>query len=416
MTPFLRPIALAFLLASSASPAVGREGSEGDRAVHAIATIEPGAASDLDLVPIAAAIGDRRIVMLGEATHGDGSTFLAKTRLVEFLVRDHGFDVLIFESGIGDMAIAQSAIAEGHDVSRTLANAVFPVWSHSAQFEPLADFIAARRDGGDAIELAGFDMQMTGDNAAPIATRLRAASACDADNAGRYQRIADAVEAIGARQMGAVAEMDVESLSADADAINAAASCDTAYVARIAKSLSRFIQFVRQLMTGKVDLAVQSRESQMSENLHWLLTERFANRKIIVWAATSHLIGDRSAIEVTVDAGMVPVGAQLRARMGRQDIYTIAFVAGGGEAGSLATRRNTPIPAPAEGSIEAELATLDGEYFFRPIAAEDAGRPIGAMGYAPWKGDWHEAIDAVFYIRRMQPTAYPPPVDRGPQP
>ncbi len=47
-----------------------------------------------DLAPLAAAIGDARIVQLGETTHGDGAAFLAKVRLVKFLHQHHGFDVL----------------------------------------------------------------------------------------------------------------------------------------------------------------------------------------------------------------------------------------------------------------------------------------------------------------------------------
>lgn len=43
-----------------------------------------------DLAPLAAALGDARVVMLGEATHGDGETFRAKARLVRFLHRELG--------------------------------------------------------------------------------------------------------------------------------------------------------------------------------------------------------------------------------------------------------------------------------------------------------------------------------------
>ena len=68
-----------------------------------------------DLEPFAKAVGDARIVMLGEATHGDGTTFVGKSRLVRFLHERMGFDVLAFESGIYDMRKVWERMRGGED-------------------------------------------------------------------------------------------------------------------------------------------------------------------------------------------------------------------------------------------------------------------------------------------------------------
>ena len=47
---------------------------------------------------IGQAIGDSRIVMLGEQDHGDGETFKKKIELVKFLIETKGFNVVAFES------------------------------------------------------------------------------------------------------------------------------------------------------------------------------------------------------------------------------------------------------------------------------------------------------------------------------
>ena len=56
-----------------------------------------------DLQAFAKAVGNVRMVMLGEQSHGCGATFLAKTRVIRFLHEHMGFDVLAFESGLYDV-------------------------------------------------------------------------------------------------------------------------------------------------------------------------------------------------------------------------------------------------------------------------------------------------------------------------
>lgn len=51
----------------------------------AINTIQPDSADYTDLEAIGNAIGNARIVMLGERDHGDAPAFLAKTRLIRYL-------------------------------------------------------------------------------------------------------------------------------------------------------------------------------------------------------------------------------------------------------------------------------------------------------------------------------------------
>jgi len=69
--------------------------SENAMPIH---SIDPNDDDFADLMPLKHILGSARIVMLGEATHGDGATFYAKQRLVRFLHEVMGFNVLAWEA------------------------------------------------------------------------------------------------------------------------------------------------------------------------------------------------------------------------------------------------------------------------------------------------------------------------------
>jgi len=56
-----------------------------------------------DLAPLLEKIAGARIVGLGEATHGDHESFAFKRRLIQAVVRRHGFNLVIFERGVAEM-------------------------------------------------------------------------------------------------------------------------------------------------------------------------------------------------------------------------------------------------------------------------------------------------------------------------
>ena len=56
------------------------------------------------------AIGNRRIVALGESTHGSGTYYHLKSELVKYLHQEMGFEVLAMESGLGDTYLAYANV------------------------------------------------------------------------------------------------------------------------------------------------------------------------------------------------------------------------------------------------------------------------------------------------------------------
>lgn len=63
-----------------------------------ITNISPYTDDYSELEAIGTAIGDAKIVMLGEQDHGDAPTFLAKSKIIQYLHEEKGFNVMAFES------------------------------------------------------------------------------------------------------------------------------------------------------------------------------------------------------------------------------------------------------------------------------------------------------------------------------
>ena len=100
-------------------------------------TIDVSAESFSDLTPLREHIGDRRIVVLGEPTHGDGTAFRAKGRLVKFLHQEMNFGVLAFENGLYDLRLATERASTPDEHVQAARGTLARPWAESKQVRPL---------------------------------------------------------------------------------------------------------------------------------------------------------------------------------------------------------------------------------------------------------------------------------------
>ncbi len=124
-------------------------------------TVDPEDHDFDDLEAIADHIGDARIVQLGEGSHGSGTDFAAKSRLVAFLHQRMDFQVLVWESGLYDCRRVDRAIRAGVPAAEAAGLGIFSVWSRSREACAALEYASRTHANGRPLAVAGFDCQFS---------------------------------------------------------------------------------------------------------------------------------------------------------------------------------------------------------------------------------------------------------------
>ncbi|UCH96573.1 MAG: erythromycin esterase family protein [Candidatus Aminicenantes bacterium] len=129
--------------------------------VVSFSTCEPGT-DYLDLMPLKEMIGNASIVALGEATHGTSEFFKMKHRILEFLVKEMGFNTFAMEAGFAESLRVNRYIQGGQgDPAVVLKGLGYWTW----KTQEVLDMIIWMQNhnqnpnGYPTVSFWGFDMQ-----------------------------------------------------------------------------------------------------------------------------------------------------------------------------------------------------------------------------------------------------------------
>lgn len=98
---------------------------------------------------------DKKIVFLGENSHGVSEFTLSKSRMIRYLHDSLGFDVLAFESNAGDAYYSNKNISTSA-VQTTIYNSLSSLW-HVEEIVPLFNYIKNTHATENPLNVAGVD-------------------------------------------------------------------------------------------------------------------------------------------------------------------------------------------------------------------------------------------------------------------
>ncbi len=417
-----------------------------------------------DLKRLIEAIGNARIVMLGEPSHGAGAAFAAKVRFVQLLHEHLGFDVLVWESGLIDLERTETGLRGDLDPVEAAQRGILKIWSASAECRPLFEYAKRSHGSGKPLTMAGFDMQLTAPGtldyfAAELRafvrtlspkTRHRGETLADdvLNHFGKLNRytdaLADKLNELGRKHVTGnahgvaiqawekadgdalrpVAE-DLTRLEQSADALvpllrtrDGAPASRAGFMIRAIKSLVGYGAnlFEQQGKHSAEDatrfaLTSENRRDQINaENLRWLIDTGYSGRKIMVWAHNAHVMNawytrgfDGVSLKPLAD-GMKPTGVWLSDWYG-DALYKIGLTTYQGSDGWIGATP-TPVPPAPSGTIEERLHRLGAPEVFLPLRSLQATTvSIRIPKYkAETIADSAKPFDAVYFIDTMKPA------------
>lgn len=405
--------------------------------VHTIRTINSIDEDYSDLQPLKEILKDKRIVLLGEQSHGEGASFEAKVRLIKFLHKELGFDMLSFESGFYDNYVAYQKLDKNNYQNSPLKESIYSMWSDSREFEPLLQYIHHHSESTNPLFVSGFDNQesvfFSEEYLKDIKKELGKNLTLSSEDFTALEQVI-----LGGPEFITTYQDDSIKFFSAADKLSKSfkKTILTNNSVKIKMLRQAFISWFELIKYGidqmnEKEIKVQNpRDLQMAHNLIYL-ANLYPERKIIAWGASYHFANkielykntdltkqfisrldsmnkshDPTDLDKEID-GAIPMGRLLKDYFGT-DIYSLAFSSYDGDFGILGSEPTPLKPIqPPKGSIEYEL--IKNKIAFVDYNNKNINTSFysSALANLPVLAPWHKIFDGLFFIKTSFPPSFP---------
>lgn len=336
--------------------------------------------NDRDFAKAFDRFGSKRVVLLGEATHGTSEFYRARAAITRRLIEEHGFSIIAVEADWPDAAMVDRYIRHKSPAQmKPPPFARFPTWMwRNVEFDAFTRYLEhfnRTRKIDDRVAFYGLDLyNMNASIAAVLAYLDRVDDAAAEVARARYACLSAWSHDPAAYGRAALTRgfslcekpvmqilIDLFKKQFDYSAKDGDQFFDAAQNARLVSSAERYY---RAMYYGS-QVSWNLRDRHMFGTLRHILHHSGADKKVVIWAHNSH-IGDARHTDMGRTRGELNIGQLCREEFGE----TSALIGFGTASGTVAAASEWDAPMetkdirpPRPGSYEALCHDVDYERF-----------------------------------------------------
>lgn len=298
-----------------------------------------------DLHKITRIFEDRRVIGLGEATHGTREYFRFKDRLIRFFIEKLGVRTVALEANFAEaFAINDYVLDAEGDPRDALANLHLWPWDTQEVLDLinwLRDFNQAR-PVEDQVRFYGIDAQYTAGAVAELRSFLKQVDPAylnriedtlqRVDDDGQLPNQDESIESQFSAVDQLLDELSPRFQEREAAYIERTDEETVCHAERCLRTIERVRARKQALQADDIAGAMAIRDQAMADNVDWLLDSMDSDR-LVIWAHNGHV----NRLENRSNGNTAPsMGAHL-AEMYGNAYYALGFEFGGGEFRAIRT-------------------------------------------------------------------------------
>lgn len=357
-----------------------------------------------------------RVVMLGEASHGEGNIMEMNIEIIKYLHEEMGFNTIAFESGFYDLYKAQRIIDSGGNVEDAIKSSIFPIWTSTCEFQKLIKYIHEKRG---ELKIVGFDCQLTGDYS--ISESLDDLQdlfkSNDLTSEVDFELLQHVFISLGEDFAFPAKTFDYNVFIRELQKVEGQLSV---LQTRNIQDIDVWFQFIKSTKELAEDYfeykrstfpeeewkawMSNPRDAQMADNLMFYL-RRYPNEKVVCLGASAHFANGFTSTKNKELMQFKPMGGYLKQELGSK-LYSIAPITSSGTYGAF--RVTDTIKNISDKSLEFELAKDSFYYQFVDLGISqfDSSFISYAIDYTPLTADWKEIFDAFIFVKSVNPSTF----------